>query len=86
MSLSSVKSGTALRSRLFSVSDPSTASPDQFEPTELLAPAIGRDLLTPIWRIASTMPWPCETRGVNLPQLGDNLFRLVPLPQHIGPP
>src|SRR5262249_46605057 len=32
------------------------------QPTELLAPPIIRHLAHPIWRIASTIFWPCETR------------------------
>jgi hypothetical protein len=38
------------------------------QPTELLAPPIIRfTSLTPIWRIASTMFWPCETRTTETP-------------------
>src|SRR6516165_6094656 len=63
MSLSSVKSETALRSRLFS----SSRSGRRFTCSVFRPPNSWRHReyvtsLTPIWRIASTMFWPCETR------------------------
>src|SRR5215510_13554941 len=63
MSLSSVKSETALRSRLFS----SSSSFRRFTCSVFSPPNSWRHReyvtsLTPIWRIASTMFWPCETR------------------------
>src|SRR6516165_8492876 len=63
MSLSSVKSETALRSRLFS----SSRSFRRFTCSLFSPPNSWRHReyvtsLTPIWRIASTMFWPCETR------------------------
>src|SRR5262250_1645531 len=64
MSLSSVRSETALRSRLFS----SSRSFRRFTCSVFSPPNSWRHRqryvtsLTPIWRIASTMFWPCETR------------------------
>src|SRR6476659_2960842 len=63
MSLSSVKSETALRSRLFS----SSRSFRRFTCSLFSSPYSGHHReyvtsLTPIWRIASTRFWPCETR------------------------
>jgi hypothetical protein len=36
--------------------------------------------------IASATDFPCDVRTVHLPQLGDDLFRLMTLLQHCGPP
>src|SRR5262249_10170700 len=50
------------------------------QPTELLAPAIIRYSLTPIWRIASTLFWPCETRTSicrNLATISSGLYRFL---------
>src|SRR5215831_20519021 len=63
MSLSSVRSETALRSRLFS----SSRSFRRFTCSVFSPPNSGRHReyvtsLTPIWRIASAMGCPCETR------------------------
>src|SRR5262252_7366960 len=63
MSLSSVRSETALRSRLFS----SSRSFRRFTCSLFCPQNSGRHReyvtsLTPIWRIASVMPCPCETR------------------------
>jgi hypothetical protein len=48
------------------------------QPTELLAPPITS--LTPIWRIASTMVWPCETRTStcrNFATISSGLYRFL---------
>jgi hypothetical protein len=36
----------------------------------------------PIERIGSATGRPCAVKNFNLPQIGDNLFRLMPLPSH----
>jgi hypothetical protein len=48
------------------------------QPTKLLAPPIIRHLATPIWRIASTIFWPCETRTStcrNFATISSGLYR-----------
>ena len=57
-----------------------------FEPTELLAPAIVRDLAHTNLADRVNNALALRDQNVNLPQLRDNLLRLVPLPRHIGPP
>src|SRR5262249_36188769 len=50
------------------------------QPAELLAPPIIRHLAHPIWRIASTMFWPCETRTStcrNFATISSGLYRFL---------
>ena len=42
--------------------------------------------VTPIARIASATGLALRRQNINLPQLRDDLFRLVSLPRHCGPP
>src|SRR5512132_1599747 len=74
MSLSSVRSETALRSRLFS----SSRSFRRFTCSVFSPPNFTS--LTPIWRIASTMFWPCETRTStcrNFATISSGLYRFL---------
>src|SRR5215831_14186776 len=81
MSLSSVKSETALRSRLFS----SSRSFRRFTCSVFSPPNSWRHRyyvtsLTPIWRIASAMFWPCETRTStcrNFATISSGLYRFL---------
>src|SRR5215831_12408218 len=81
MSLSSVKSETALRSRLFS----SSRSFRRFTCSVFSPPNSWRHRkyvtsLTPIWRIASTMFWPCETRTstcLSFATISSGLYRFL---------
>src|SRR5215472_16334957 len=81
MSLSSVRSETALRSRLFS----SSRSFRRFTCSVFSPPNSWRHReyvtsLTPIWRIASTMFWPCETRTStcrSFATISSGLYRLL---------
>src|SRR5262245_12209127 len=81
MSLSSVRSETALRSRLFS----SSRSFRRFTCSVFSPPNSWRHRsyvtsLTPIWRIASTMFWPCETKTStcrNFATISSGLYRFL---------
>src|SRR5215467_1805067 len=81
MSLSSVKSETALRSRLFSSSRSFRRfTCSLFSPQNSCRHREYVTSLTPIWRIASTMFWPCETRTStcrNFATISSGLYRFL---------
>src|ERR1035441_2886488 len=56
------------------------------EPSELLAPAIVRNLAHPDLADCVGNALALRDQDIDLPQLRDNFLRLVPLPRHIGPP
>src|SRR6476659_7841327 len=82
MSLSSVKSETALRSRLFL----QTLHLLALQPTELLAPPIIRHLAHPDLADCVHQVLALRDQNIDLPQLRNDLFRLVSLPCHCSPP
>src|SRR5215467_9019488 len=81
MSLSSVKSETALRSRLFSSSRSFRRfTCSIFSPSNSWRHREYVTSLTPIWRIASTMFWPCETRTstcLSFATISSGLYRFL---------
>src|SRR5947209_2902623 len=87
MNLSSVRSEMARRSRTFSVSSSfSRFTLVALQPAELLSPAIIRHLGHPDLtdRIGNALA--LRDQNIDLPQLRNDLFRLVPLPRHCSPP
>src|SRR5215468_5441016 len=87
MSLSSVKSETALRSRLFSSSKSfrrftcSVFSPPNSWPPPIIRHLTHPDLADCIHHVLAL-----RDQNIDLPQLRDDLFGLVSLPCHCSPP
>src|SRR5262249_47375059 len=86
MSLSSVKSETALRSRLFSSSRSLRRFTFALQPAKLLAPPIIRHLAHPDLADCVHHVLALRDQNIDLPQLRNDLFRLVSLPCHCSPP
>src|SRR5215813_7471172 len=87
MSLSSVKSETALRSRLFSSSRSFRRfTCSVFSPPNSLAPPIIRHLAHPDLADCVHYVLALRDQNIDLPQLRNDLFRLVSLPCHCSPP
>src|SRR3974390_1288253 len=57
-----------------------------FQPTELLPPSIERHLTHADLADGIGHARPLRDQNIPLPQLRDDLLRLVSLPRHIGPP
>src|SRR5499426_2443137 len=87
MSLSSVKSETALRSRaVLELKVLQALHLLGFQPAELLAPPIIRHLTHPDLADCIHHVLALRDQNIDLPQLRDDLFRLVSLPCHCSPP
>src|SRR5215813_14085799 len=83
MSLPSVRSETASRSRLKVLQALHLLA---LQPAELLAPPIIRHLAHPNLADGVRHGLPLRDQNIDLPQLRDDLFRLVSLPCHCSPP
>src|SRR5215813_5996901 len=83
MSLPSVRSETASRSRLKVLQALHLLA---LQPAELLAPPIIRHLAHPNLADGVRHGLPLRDQNVDLPQLRNDLFRLVSLPCHCSPP
>ena len=84
--MSTVRSDTAAQPAVLRLEILQALDLITLQAAELLAPAVIRHLAHPDradrFRYALTL----RGQNINLPQLGDDLFRLVTLPRHFGPP